>query len=288
MKLCALTMVYRDRWALSRWYAHHARELGAENLFVVAHGPDPEIAQICPGASVVTVPRDRLDFFDRDRAALLNGIMAGLLSPYDAAIRTDADELVCYDPARYASLRAAVTETEAPVLTALGFDLVERPGDAPLGDAPVLAQRRHLAFSGHYSKACIARRPVNFMLHGTRVSPGRLEGFPFTMPRGLYLAHLKHANAAALEDGNAVRRQIAGKHGRGRPGAGWREADADARTFLETFAAKTPAPWDEAEHTAFAALSVRPARLEKHSVVKTRALKMAMRTELPDRFAAQG
>ena len=288
MKICALTMVHRDHWALSRWHAHFARELGAENLFVVAHGPDPEIGRLCPGASVITVPRDRFDNFDRDRAALLNGIMAGLLAPYDAAIRSDADELVCHDPDRHASLRDAIAATEAPVLTALGFDLVEQDGDAPLSGGPVLGERRALAFSGHYSKACIARRPVEFLLHGTRVAPRRLAGFPFVMPRGLYLAHLKYANAAALADGTAVRQAVASGTGTGLPGAGWKEAGADAARFRDTFAAKKPVPWETAEEAAFATLSVKPARLERHAVVKARALKMAVRTRLPDRFAAQG
>ena len=288
MKICALTMVYRDHWALSRWYAHFARELGAGNLFIVAHGPDAEIARLCPEASVITVPRDRFDNFDRDRAALLNGIMAGLLAPYDVAIRTDADEIVCYDPALHPSLRAAVASVDAPVLTALGFDLVEQPGDAALSGAPVLSERRHLAFSGHYSKACIARRPVEFLLHGTRVAPRRLQDFPFTMPRGLYLAHLKYANSAVLAEGNAVRQMVAGGDGTGLPGTGWKEADADARAFHESFASKKPVPWSEAERAAFETLSVKPARLERHGVVKTRALKMAVRTVLPDSFSGQG
>ena len=63
MKICAITMVYRDYWALSQWYAHYGRLVGFDNLYVVAHGADPEIAQICPRASVITVPRDSLEGF---------------------------------------------------------------------------------------------------------------------------------------------------------------------------------------------------------------------------------
>lgn len=288
MKICALTMVHRDHWALSRWYAHFAREIGPENLFIVAHGADAAIGGLCPDASVITVPRDRFDNFDRDRAALLNGIMAGLLAPYDVAIRTDADELVCYDPERHPSLSAAIAAAEGPVLTALGFDLVEQADDLPANGAPVLSERRNLAFSGHYSKACIARRPVEFLLHGTRVAPRRLQGFPFTMPRGLYLAHLKYANRAVLADGNTVRQAVAGVEGTGLPGAGWKHADDDARAFFETFAAKPLVPWETAETAAYDTLSAKPARLERHNLVKARALKMAVRTRLPERFGLQG
>ena len=289
MKICALTMVHRDYWALSRWYAHHGRELGHENLFVVAHGADPRIAEICPKASVLTIPRDGFDNFDRARAELLNGLHAGLSAVFDWVIRTDADELICYDSDRYASLPDAIAgHADVPVLTALGFDLVEQPGDASVTDEPVFAQRRHMAFSGHYSKAVASRRPIDFVLHGVRVAPRRLETFPFHMPPGLYQAHLKYANEAALHAATQVRMEVGNAEGKGLPGAGWQSADADAVKFLETFAAKPALPWDKAEAKAYATLSVKPARIEKSSLVKTRALKLPYRTELPERFAAQG
>lgn len=288
MKIAALTMVHRDHWALSRWYAHHGAQMGFGNLYVVAHGADPEIARLCPKASILTVPRDRFDDFDKRRAGLLNGIKAGLLQIYDWVIQTDADELVCFDPDRYAGLAAVFAGRDAPVLTALGFDVVERPGDPALGDAPVLAARRNIAFSGHYSKAVAARRGVDFRLHGTRVARNRLQSFPFTMPRGLFLAHLKFANRAALDAATPVRMQVGKADGTGLPGAGWQQADADAAQFFEAFAAKPERPWEEAEAQAYATLSVKPVRLEKRSVVKTRALKMPVRTRLPDRFSAQG
>lgn len=284
MKVAALTMVYRDYWALGHWYAHHARQLGAGNLFVVAHGADPEIARICPGASIITIPRDDLSGFDRKRGEMLNAFQAGLHRAYDWVLRSDADELICWDPALYDSLPAALAANAgAPVLTALGFDVVAQPDD-PQG--PLFAARRNVAFSGHYSKAVAARRPVSFVLHGTQVVPRRLEGFPFHMPRGLYLAHLKYADPEALTAAVAVRMEVAARPEEGLPGDGWRRADADAARFYRDFAGKTPRPWDKAEPHAFDTLSVKPSRLEKYSVVKTRALKFADRTILPDWFAA--
>lgn len=288
MRIACLTMVHRDYWALSRWYAHHARHIGAGNLFVVAHGADPEIARICPGASVLTIPRDGFDNFDKARAEMLDGFHAGLSKVYDWVIRTDADELLVIDPDRWDSLAAALAACDVPVVTALGFDLAERPGDTPLKDGPVFGPRRALAFSGHYSKAVAARRAVGFQLHGTRVAPRKLDSFPFHMPQGLYLAHLKYANRAVLDDGNAIRMAVANAPGKGLPGGGWQEAGEDARKFYETFEAKPQLPWEEAEPQAHATLSVKPARLDRFSVVKTRALKLPFRTELPDRFFDQG
>ncbi|MEN9061990.1 glycosyltransferase family 2 protein [Ponticoccus litoralis] len=284
MKVAALTMVYRDYWALAHWYAHHAAQLGAESLYVVAHGPDPRIARICPGASVITVPRDDLQAFDRRRGEMLNAFQAGLHRMYDWVIRTDADELLLWDPARYGGLKEALAAQEtAPVVTALGFDLVAQDGDP--GSGRLFARRRNLCFSGHYSKAVAARRPVGFVLHGTQVAARRLDGFPFTMPRGLYLAHLKYADPEALSRAVAVRMAVAGGSEGGLPGAGWRAADADAARFLSDFAEKPVKPWEKAETRAREALSVKPARLEKYAVVKTRALKFPHRTVLPERFA---
>lgn len=285
MSVCALTMVYRDHWALSRWYAHHAAQLGAENLFVVAHGADPQVARICPGASVITVPRTDLSGFDRARAEMLDGFHIALAKLYDWVIRTDADELICFDPDIHASLPAAIEAQDAPVLTALGFDVV---GFHPPAVGPVLGQVRDIAFSGHYSKAVAARRAIPFRLHGVMVASKRLETFPFHMPRGLYLAHLKFANPLALAEANAIRETVARGEGKGLPGGGWREASEDARNFLQTFGEKTQIPWAESEAHAFDTLSVKPARLERHNVVKARALKLRHRTVLPDRFAQQG
>lgn len=283
MKVAALTMVYRDYWALGHWYAHHARSLGAENLFVVAHGADPEIARLCPGASILTIPRDDLSGFDRKRGEMLNAFQAGLHRAYDWVIRTDADELICWDPSLYDGLRTALAaHADAPVLTALGFDLVAQPDDP---DGPLFVARRNAAFSGHYSKAVAARRPVSFALHGTQVARKRLETFPFHMPRGFYLAHLKYADPAALRAAVAVRMAVASGPEAGLPGDGWRHADADAARFLEGFAAKRIRPWDKAEPHAWETLSVKPARLEKHAVVKARALKFDRRTVLPGWFA---
>ena len=91
-----------------------------------------------------------------------------------------------------------------------------------------------------------------------------------------------------MQAATQVRLEVGNAEGKGLPGAGWQAADADAVKFLETFAAKPVLPWDKAEAKAYATLSVKPSRIEKSAVVKTRALKLPYRTELPARFAAQG
>lgn len=282
MKIAALTMVYRDPWALSQWVRHYGRLVGPQNLFIVAHGPDPDIARLAPQASVITIPRDDLSGFDRKRAEMLNGFQSGLLRAYDWVIRTDADELICAETDLHDLLG---NHADVPVLTALGFDLAEVSGDPDLADAPVFTRRRNAAFAGHYSKACIVNRPVDLMLHGTRVPPRKLETFPFRMPRGLYLAHIKYANNAEVRRTNAWRIDVASSPGRGLPGAGWKNADDDTDKFYDTFLAKNLLPWEDARDRAFDVLSVKPARLAERNLVKTRAMKFDTRTKLPDWFS---
>lgn len=287
-KICALTMVYRDYWALSRWYAHHGAELGAQNLFVVNHGDDPKIAEICPGAHVIVVERGDLSHFDRERGRILDEMHAILSKDYDWVIRTDADELVLYDPDIHDSLAAVFQRESAPVVTALGFDIVEVARSRPMERGPVCGQRRNVLFSGHYSKAVAAREPQKFRLHGVEVAPDALEDFGFCMPRGLYLGHLKYANLAALAEVNPIRQEVAQQAEAGKPGKAWAAPDEEARAFLEGFAEMVVRPWEKAEAKAYNRLSTEPARLERYGVVRAQKFKPTHRTKLPERFGELG
>ncbi|WP_243614494.1 glycosyltransferase family 2 protein [Shimia aestuarii] len=288
LKICALTMVYRDYWALSRWYAHHGAELGAQNLFVINHGDDPKIAEICPGAQILPIERVDLSNFDRARSEIIDQFHAELAREYDWVIRTDADELLLYDPDQHESLVALFAKESAPVLTALGFDLVEMPRNAPMARGPVCRQRRNVLFTGHYSKAVAARGFQKFRLHGVEVAPEALETFPYHMPRGFYLAHLKYANLEALSQANVVRREVVAAAHSGKPGRAWAEADDEAMEFLEQFHSYFKRPWEKAEAKAYARLSVDPARVARSSVVRAQKFKPTHRTKLPDRFAELG
>lgn len=95
MPVSAITMVYKDYWVLSQWHAHHARLLGAENLFVVSHGNDPRHRELCPGSHVIGIPRDFGDeTFDFARHKMLNHLIASLNECYDWVLTLDADELI--------------------------------------------------------------------------------------------------------------------------------------------------------------------------------------------------
>lgn len=286
MDICALTMAHKDHWALSQWFRHYSRALGAENLYVISHGSDPRIPEICPGASVLTIPRNRLQGFDHWRGRMLNSFQQGLLELYDWVIRTDADELICVDPMRWSSLPQMMRDQEAPALFALGFDLFDfRAGEPVTEGRSVFTQRRDAVFTGHYSKAWAVRKPIGLRRHGIQVRPNRLADFPFVMPRGTYLAHLKFADRTALSAMTGIRTEVGSVEGKGSPGKAWRQAEQEAPAKLTKAASLPVVPWKEAEAQAWDALQT-PVRDEVLSVLRSKSLRFAQRTELPDWFAA--
>lgn len=285
MDICALTMAHKDHWALSQWFRHYRRALGAENLYVVSHGADPRIAEICPGASVLTIPRNRLQGFDHWRGRMLNHFQQGLLEIYDWVIRTDADELICVDPSRWSSLPDMMRHQETPALFALGFDLFDLNAAAPVTNgSSVFAQRRDAVFTGHYSKAWAVKKPIGLRRHGIQLRPNRLADFPFVMPRGTYLAHLKYADRTALTAMTEIRTEVGSVEGKGSPGRAWRQAAQETPVKLTKAASLPKAPWKEAEAEAWDALQT-PVRDEVLSVLRCKSLRFAQRTTLPDWFA---
>ena len=285
MNVCALTMVYRDHWALAQWYAHYARMVGAENLYVVSHGYDAAVKSICPKASVITVPRDDLTHFDLERSHLLNAFQNALGRSFDWVIRTDVDELICLDPDVYPTLADLLRDQSANALFALGMNVVEVPGDIVLSSgAAALSNRTNAEFSGHYSKAWVRRRGTALMRHGVWVKPRKVLQFPFVMPRGVYLAHLKFANIRELELSNRHRIAMASSDALGLPGKSWRYAEKKAEAFRRKFIAKPHVDWATGEAQAYADLQT-PKRSVAEGLVQVRSLQFKFRTRLPAWFA---
>lgn len=285
MKICAITMVYRDYWALAQWYRHYGGHLGPRNLYVISHGHDPEIAKICPEASIITIPRDELANFDRVRMRLMNGIQSGLGNLYDWVIQTDADELVCFNPAKYASFTELFESTKAPALFALGLNLAEVEGDAALKDGEsALATRNIACITGNYSKAWAVRKALPLRWHGVFCGYRKTEDFPFEMPDDVFFVHLKHANSEALKDTNAVRQSVADSVGEDWNVNGWANPDFHAQRFFRKLAAAQALPWDEAIALGYAQIRDQPVRDPKRGIVKPPFINYVCRTTLPDWF----
>lgn len=263
MKICALTMVYKDHWALSKWYAHFAAALGAQNLFIVAHGADPHIQALCPDATIITVPRDTLAGFDRMRGHMLNSFQDALGIAYDWVIRTDADELIALDPDHYDSFGDLFARTDTSHLFALGLNVLG-PNEG--------------VFSGHYSKAWAVKRGTHLIRHGVRTRDDA-----FYVPHGVYLAHLKFADPQALATSNDHRATIAGGSEEGLPGRAWREARRTSERFLDRAAALPLVAWDAAARDAHTQVAQEPVR--EGMILRAKSIDFDTRVALPDWFS---
>ena len=286
MRICALTMVYQDYWAISQWYTHYARHLGAENLFIIAHGRDDKIAELCPNAHVIVAPREDLTKFDQRRGRMLNAVQDELGDIFDWVLRTDADELICVDPTRFGSLAEMLGSTTAPAVFALGLNLFELEGDTELITAqPALNARANAVFSGHYSKAFAVRDRIALMRHGVKIAKADAPHFPFELPFGVYLVHLKFANRAALAIANQHRMEIASGSVRGLPGTAWKHADQDANQFFSDTIEKPILDWAAGSKEAYKMIGREPGvSYLKDGLIRARSLKFPFRTVLPDWF----
>lgn len=282
MKICAITMVYRDYWALSQWYAHYSRHLGSDNLFIVAHGADPKVAALCPKANVITVPRTDLAGFDRMRGRMLNSIQDGLGVVYDWVIRTDADELICFDPALHASFAGLFrSHKNANALFALGLNIAEDIADSPLkATDAALTKRSNAIFSGHYSKAWAVKRGTHLVRHGI----GLTTDATMVLPKGVYLAHLKYADIDALTKANKHRSEIASGKQDGLPGTAWLHAEKDAMKFFDMFRKAPRIDWSTASAQAYAEISANPVTETSQKVLRAKSITFDCRTELPEWF----
>jgi len=264
MRIAAITMVYKDYWALAQWVVHYGQLIGMDNLYIFAHGKDDKVSRIAKDASVITIPRDDLTAFDRTRGEVMNGLHQGLAQVYDWVIRTDADELIVTDPNIWTDFRTMFS-AQSDAIFALGFDVVGAEA----------------SFTGHYSKA-FATQGYPLAQHGLKLPTRKLNQAAYNLPEGVYLAHLKYANATALAEANAVRTEVASGTEKGLPGQAWKEADADARKFFRTFEAKQITNWSDA--TAEARSLAEPTIMDRASVLKTRSFRTETRTQLPDWF----
>jgi hypothetical protein len=242
------------------------------------------VQSLCPGANVITVPRDSLAGFDRVRSEVLNDLQNALGHAYDWVVRTDADELICFDPNVFTSFEDVLSKCDAMALFALGLNIVEMSGDEVLdGSEPALSKRSNVAFSGHYSKAWAVHDQVALERHGVRVEPDKASKFDFVMPQGIYLAHLKYANRAATLTANAERANIARGEERGLPGNAWRFAEKRAEACYQEMSGKPLIEWEAGRAKVFDSLKT-PVRNTKDGLIRARSFRFNFRTVLPDWF----
>jgi hypothetical protein len=199
-RMAAVTMVKGDHAFLARWIGYYGPLIGRENLYILRHGPDPEIDRIAEGANVVHLP-DTGDKsgFDRRRWATLSQFTGGLTLYYNWVLCTDVDEIVAPDPATGQTLPdyldALFATGRAPrVISPFAIEIVHTPATEPEPldpDRPILSVRRNFRLNSNYAKPCITRGRIAFSIggHGSTTRDVALD------PK-LFLFHLRFMDDA--------------------------------------------------------------------------------------------
>ena len=202
--------------------------------------------------------------------------------------RTDADELICFDPGIYDSFDDIFQSAASTAMFALGLNVAETVADDVLEDGEMaLGHRSHAVFTGHYSKAWVSKRGTALWRHGVWAGPRKLGSAVFDLPQGVYLVHLKYANLEALEIANRHRKEVGNAEGRGLPGPAWKEADKDASRFYANFARYSEKTWSAARDEAYTAIVAEPIRDDKENVLRSRSTIFKYKVTLPDWFKSE-
>jgi len=282
MKVCAITMVYQDYWALAQWVRHYSDQLGIQNLYIVAHGHDAKVQQIAEGANIWTIPRDSLDGFDKRRNKMLNQFQSGLLQFYDWVIRTDADELVCVDPNVHTSIVDLLAVTSEHSVFSIGLNVFEQAveHEMPIG-ASVFDYRTAAIVTGNYSKAWAVRADTALMRHGVKLSGDDDIEYTYAFPKGVFLCHMKFANVPELAEVNKIRKEVARSGKPGVPGWGWRRADAHTMKFFETAETMPFTDWSDSLQVAYENIPTNMKYDESDGVIRSPGIPFLAKTKLP-------
>ena len=200
MTTAVMTMVYNEAEFLPLWLRYYGSQVARGNLYVIDHGSSDGSTSGLSPANVIRIPRTPQN--DRQRSAMIHHFVAGLLMYHDTVIYVDVDEFLVPDPRRHASLAAFCARRRAPVVTAIGLNVIHRAErEARLDpDRPVLAQRRWCRLISSMCKPSVTSRPVRFAdgFHGCDHPPVFEDLFLFHLryfDRGLGLVRLARTRA---------------------------------------------------------------------------------------------
>lgn len=259
MKIAIVTMVYNERVNLPIWIRHYSAHCPGAELFVVDHGSDDGSTRGLLGASLVPLPRSPYDV--QTQVEFVADFQHALLRFYDVVIYTDCDEMLVADPREHVSLASFLAATEIEVIAPTGVTVIHLPWIEPPIDlsAPILGQRRYVAFRAGMCKPSIARVPLQWSVgfHSCNRMPNYRAD--------LYLFHLATMDVAVARDQWELTRTMAWSERSLSEGWGWHRRQSDdermrARYEVEEyFKAHGAAPFDFADDLKRLADSVRMA-----------------------------
>ena len=185
-KVAVLTDASSAAFFFPLWHRYYAGQFGAAALNVVTYNGLKEQFAAFPLGNVWEL---NAAYEDGLRAAVMSDFVGILLRTHDVVIRCDVDEFLVPDPDSYAGLMDFVERNALPYVTALGIDVVEAEGEAPLDFSQPLfgTQRRFGVFSSALNKTGLTSVPLRWApgFHGASEPP---------VFSSLYLLHLKFAD----------------------------------------------------------------------------------------------
>jgi hypothetical protein len=181
-------MAYNETVLLPIWARHYARQVGADQCYVVDHGSMSK-PLLPSGMNSVRIPRSPHD--DERRAAFIADLTTSLLRYYDWVIYTDVDELVLADPAIFRDIPTFCAATAVDTVTAIGFDIQHIPSLEPALDfgQPIGRQRSWVRFTSAMCKPVLTRQSLAW-------APGFHSSEHPIAFSNLYLFHLHWADLA--------------------------------------------------------------------------------------------
>lgn len=233
--VAAITMARDEGAMIGRWVDHYARQLDAENVYVIDdHSSDGSIDGL--DCRVLRFPYLNKYGFEQSRIGLVNSISAGLLYAYDAVVFADADEFVVADPERHAGLRELVAaRPDVAALGVMGYNVVQDPAEAPLDlSRPLLQQRRWAKFVPLMCKPSLKWEPAPWARasHGIKV--------PYEIDPELFMFHFKFADRDQLLERAGHRHHLNQTENRARNTSWSRSGDEMVQLLDELGAALDP------------------------------------------------
>ncbi len=185
MKLAAVTMVYNEPDYMGLWVRHYARQVGAENCYVIDHGSDDGSTNHLGEVKITRIPRSPYDVAEQSR--LCSDLANDLLGAYDAVIHSDVDELLVGDPRYHRNLADCAVAMRGPVMHSVGLDVWHLPESEPPIDIalPISLQRGWCWFNSALCKPAMIREPVDW-------SPGFHSVEAPVAFDHLYMFHLRY------------------------------------------------------------------------------------------------
>ncbi|MEO8530604.1 MAG: hypothetical protein ABI459_05235 [Deltaproteobacteria bacterium] len=235
--VAVVTMVRDDIYFLKKWVSYYGDQFGRENLYIINHARELAVAEAAAGCNLIGIPEGDTKKFDIKRWRLLNGFVNGLLGYYSNVIVGDVDEFVVADPAHWTSLTDCLFHhRKAQVISPFGLEVTHLPS-RETGDVTdkLLGPRRYAQIASYYAKPCI-------LGDFTKLARGGhfAECDTLTMPKGLYLFHMRYADRTIYSDTMNRRNAVVASTGAQKPTdimigrhwfAGYRDDDAVFANF---------------------------------------------------------